>query len=139
MIRYHYQTDFELEDPSKYTNWINKFASKNNSRIAELNYVFTSDEELLAINKEFLKHDDYTDIITFPYEEGEKLAGDIFISVDRVRDNAIQLNEVFEQELRRVMIHGVLHLLGYKDKSPEQELEMRSKEDLALKLFHVEH
>jgi rRNA maturation RNase YbeY len=139
MIRYHYQTDFELEDPSKYTNWINRFAGKNNSRIAELNYVFTSDEELLAINKEFLKHDDYTDIITFPYEEGEKLAGDIFISVDRVRDNAIQLNEVFEQELRRVMIHGVLHLLGYKDKSPEQELEMRSKEDLALKLFHVEH
>ncbi len=139
MIRYHYQTDFELEDPSKYTNWINRFADENNSRIAELNYVFTSDEELLAINKEFLKHDDYTDIITFPYEEGEKLAGDIFISVDRVRDNAIQLNEVFEQELRRVMIHGVLHLLGYKDKSPEQELEMRSKEDLALKLFHVEH
>jgi len=139
MIRYHYQTDFELEDPSKYTNWIIKVAEAGNARIAELNYIFTSDEELLTINKEFLNHDYYTDIITFPYEEGEELAGDIFISVDRVRDNATQLNEVFEQELRRVMIHGVLHLLGYQDNSPEQALGMRDREDLALKMFHVEH
>jgi len=139
MIRYHYQTDFELEDPSKYTNWIIKVAEAGNARIAELNYIFTSDEELLTINKEFLNHDYYTDIITFPYEEGEELAGDIFISVDRVRDNATQLNEVFEQELRRVMIHGVLHLLGYQDNSPEQASGMRDREDLALKMFHVEH
>ena len=139
MIRYHYQTDFELEDPSKYTNWIIKVAGAGNARIAELKYIFTSDEELLKINKEFLKHDYYTDIITFPYEEGEGLAADTYISVDRVRDNATQLNEVFEQELRRVMIHGVLHLMGYQDKSPEQASEMRGREDLALKMFHVEH
>jgi rRNA maturation RNase YbeY len=104
-----------------------------------LDYIFCDDEYLLKINQDYLDHDTYTDIITFPYGDLNVIAGDIFISVERVKENAVNFRVDFELELKRVMAHGVLHLLGYGDKSEEEVLQMRLKEDEKIKLFHVEH
>ena len=103
--------------------------------LGNLNYSFTSDESLLKINMEYLKHNTYTDIITFNYNEGKKISGDIFISIDRVKENAEKFEAPFEEELHRVMIHGVLHLCGYKDKSKTDSELMRKKENAALRLL----
>ncbi len=97
-----------------------------------LSFVFCSDEYLLKINQDFLQHDYYTDIITFDYSEGNKISGDLMISIDRIQDNAKQLNLKFDDELSRVMIHGVLHLLGFGDKTAKEEKEMRRLEYAAL-------
>lgn len=98
-----------------------------------------SDERLWEINRKYLNHDFYTDIITFDYSEGVEISGDLMISYERVKENAKEEKVTVQQELRRVMAHGVLHLLGFKDKSEEDAAEMRSQEDAALDLFHVEH
>jgi metalloprotein, YbeY/UPF0054 family len=103
-----------------------------------LQYVFVSDDELYEMNVKYLNHNTLTDIITFDYSENRTLNGDLFISIDRVRDNAVTFNASFDLELRRVMVHGLLHLAGYGDKSPEDEQLMRCKEDEKLKMFHVE-
>lgn len=105
----------------------------------ELSFIYVSDEMLLKMNREYLAHDYYTDIITFEYQELEGVSGDLFISTDRVIENARKLQCSVESEIRRVMIHGVLHLLGYNDKSTEEVLKMRQLEETALKLFHVKH
>ncbi len=109
---------------------------KEKRNLKQLNYTFMRDESLLKINLQFLKHDNYTDIITFNYNEEKKIAGDIFISVDRVKENAEKFGVKFEEELHRVMIHGVLHLCGYKDKSKTDSDLMRKKENSALLLFN---
>ncbi len=139
MIAYHYETDFELDKASDYTDWINRSVDTLGGQIGTLQYIFCSDEALLEINKRYLSHDYYTDIITFQYEEGKVLSGDIYISVDRVRENAVEFDQGFDQELRRVMIHGVLHLAGYRDKTDAEKSEMRVRENDLMEMFHVKH
>jgi len=106
--------------------------------VGDINYIFCDDTYLLGINQKYLKHDTYTDIISFDYSEGETLAGDIFVSVERVRENAIEFGASFDNELLRVMSHGILHLAGYGDKEKSEVEVMRHKEEEKMKLFHVE-
>ncbi|MCF8331498.1 MAG: rRNA maturation RNase YbeY [Bacteroidales bacterium] len=116
--------------------WLHQVCNHENKEIENLNYIFCTDSYLLDINKEYLKHFNYTDVITFQYHEpGESISGDIFISTDRVKENAISYNVTFEDELRRVIVHGLLHLIGYKDSDEDQKKEMRNKEDFYLKRF----
>lgn len=121
--------------------WYANVCSVEKKELGDLSVIFCSDEHLLEMNKEYLQHDYYTDIITFDYTEGDLVSGDLFISVDRVRDNADQFDSIFQDELHRVCIHGLLHLCGYKDKSEADEELMRSKENemLLLREFHVKH
>ena len=108
--------------------------------LGDITFVFCSDEELLGVNKEFLNHDYYTDIITFDYSEGSVISGDLFISIDRVKENALSFNVKIMEELHRIAFHGVLHLLGYNDKTEAEVIIMRAKENHYLnKLFHVKH
>lgn len=109
--------------------WLNHLAANEGSKIKTLSYVFCSDEYLLELNKEYLNHDTYTDIITFPFKEGKTLGADIFISIERVGENAKTFGVSFENELRRVMAHGVLHLIGYGDKTAAEQKVMRKKEE----------
>lgn len=135
-ILFHQEdTSFQLQDEAKYVDWIQLVIQHESAQLTQLNYIFCSDPALLKINLEYLDHDTYTDIITFPYASPPSIEGDIFISVDRVKDNAIQFQHAFEEELKRVMIHGVLHLCGYGDKSPEEKQLMRQKEEESMKLF----
>jgi probable rRNA maturation factor len=128
--------DFKLEEKIKIKNWIKKIILQEKKNLDTLNYIFCDDAYLLEINQEYLDHDTYTDIITFDNGESDKdIEGDIFISIERVRENAFNLNIGFQQELKRVIIHGVLHLLGYKDKTEKEQKTMRQKEDDALKEF----
>lgn len=120
---------FELENESKISNWIKSIIQENNKQLTTLNFILTSDEEVHRINKEYLQHDTYTDIITFPMSEEAVIEGDIFVSIDRIKDNAKKLSVTFENELHRVLIHGVLHLIGFDDKTPELKKEMRKAED----------
>lgn len=126
---------FRFQGKSKISDWIKKVVKREDGSLNSLNVIFCSDHYLLEINRDFLNHDYLTDIITFDYSEGRKLSGEIYISIDRVRDNAGGLNLPFEIELRRVIIHGVLHLLGYKDKTASQKKIIRMKEDECLKLL----
>ncbi len=138
MIDYNYETDFKIDNEVYYSDWIDRILKKEKSILGTLSYIFCDDEYLLKINKEYLDHDTYTDIITFDYTEGATISGDIFISIDRIKENAIEFNVSFEQELIRVMSHGVLHLIGYKDKSADDAALMREKENQMIELFHVE-
>jgi rRNA maturation RNase YbeY len=124
---------FEYPHPAIAQSWIDRIVALENCRLsAELNFVFCSDDYLHRMNVEYLNHDTLTDIITFPYSEPPSISGDIFISIDRVRENAQQYEAPFIVELHRVMIHGVLHLCGYPDKTPEEQKAMRAKENEAL-------
>jgi probable rRNA maturation factor len=126
---------FKLKNPRKVTFWIKRVVEKESSSIQEINYVFCSDLYLLNLNRGFLKHNTLTDIITFDNSEGRaSLEGEIYISIDRVKENAEKYNVPFDEELSRVMIHGVLHLLGYKDKKPSEKALMRKKEEACLSL-----
>ncbi len=122
---------FELPDEQKLEEWLRSIAAQEGKPLGELNFIFCSDEHLRGINVTYLDHDYYTDVITFPYTD-DAVHGDIFISVDRVRDNATTLGISFENELLRVMAHGVLHLAGYDDKSPEKKVLMSAREDFFL-------
>ncbi len=139
MIHYNYETDFSLSDEAIVTNWINNVVNSEDKELGEISYIFCDDAYLLEINQQYLNHDTLTDIISFDYTEGNIISGDIFISIERVIDNAKDLNITFDEELKRVMIHGVLHYCGYKDKSSSDEKLMRSKEDEKIKMFHVKH
>lgn len=132
MIEYNYETDFELADEAKMTEWISRCIDEYDFTEGELNYIFCDDQYLLKLNEEFLDHDTFTDIISFDYTMGKLLGGDIFISVERVKENAESFKQPFERELARVMIHGVLHYMGYKDKTEEEKMQMRSEEDNCL-------
>ena len=127
--------DFELEDASRVKKWITSIVDAQGKRVGNLNYLFCDDTYLIGVNQTYLNHDTYTDIITFDYVEGNVVSGDILISVERVRENAHLFNTSFEQELHRVIIHGVLHLLGQADKSDEDAAAMRRKEESALDLW----
>lgn len=127
---------FNLPNKVKRKAWLNNLAKTEGFKIAELSYIFCSDKYLHKMNLDYLEHDTLTDIITFDNSEEEQIIeGDIFISIDRVRDNAKQLNLTEEIELSRVISHGLFHLIGYKDKTKTQTLEMRGKEEFAIELF----
>ena len=138
MISFNYETDFTLNNESNYEDWITRIIDSEGFELGDINYIFCDDEYLHKINMEYLNHDTLTDIISFDYSVGNLLQGDIFISIERVADNAKDFNVVFDDELKRVMSHGVLHYCGYKDKSPKDEALMRLKEDEKIKMFHVE-
>ncbi len=136
-ISFHSEdVDFQLENEQKLIDWINSTIQQEEKSATEITYVFCSDEYLYQMNLDYLNHDTYTDIITFDYTENSFVSGDIFISIDRVKENAIKFNTTFLNELSRVIIHGVLHLVGYKDKTTEQKQVMRSKEDFYLTLLN---
>ena len=119
-------------DERKITRWIRSVAADYGFSVGNINYIFCSDERELAVNREFLGHDYYTDVITFDYSTASTLNGDIFISLDTVRSNAEMVGATFEDELHRIIIHGVLHLTGQGDKTPETKEQMTAKEELAL-------
>jgi probable rRNA maturation factor len=143
MIEIHIEDVQEIPgiNPEFLFAWFTQVCEVEKKTLGDVNVIFCSDEYLLEMNREHLDHDYYTDIITFDYSEGDVVSGDLFISVDRVSDNAQGLSLSFLDELNRVCIHGLLHLCGYKDKSETDEILMRSKEDemLSLRSFHVKH
>lgn len=138
MISYNYETDFQLDDEAKFSNWISQIILSENKKEGDINYIFCDDEYLVQINQQYLDHDTLTDIISFDYSVGNELHGDIFISVDRVRDNANEYEVTFQQEILRVMAHGILHYCGFKDKTEQDETIMRNKENEKIKMFHME-
>ncbi len=125
---------FELKGFSTSVDWVTTSAKNEGFKCGDLNYIFCSDNYLNTINKKYLNHEDFTDIITFNYNHDDKISGDIFISVERVKENALTEGVDFETELKRVMIHGVLHLCGYNDKTDQEKNTMRAKEDYYLNL-----
>lgn len=139
MISFNYESDFSLDNEMLYAHWLSEVISSEMKHEGEINYIFCDDAYLLVINQQYLDHDTLTDIISFDYSVGNDLHGDIFISIERVRDNALDFSVPFEEELRRVMVHGVLHYCGYKDKTESDERLMRDKEEEKMKMFHVKH
>ncbi|MEE2801524.1 MAG: rRNA maturation RNase YbeY [Bacteroidota bacterium] len=139
MISFHYQNDFEPLNNVVYNKWLSAVIASENKALDKIDFVFCSDDYLHEMNKQFLDQDTFTDIITFDYCEENRLSGEIYISTDRVADNAQVFNVNFEQELHRVLVHGILHLCGYKDKSPQEIDLMRSKEEEKMNMFHVKH
>ena len=136
MIRFTSQ-DIEMPalDERRISRWIRAVAAEYGFGVGNINYIFCSDERELEVNREFLGHDYYTDVITFDYSTPSMLNGDIFISLDTVRTNAGMVGVTFEEELRRILIHGVLHLTGQGDKTPETKAQMTAKEEKALALY----
>ena len=138
MIEYHFEYPLELEDLESMDTWIEKVVRSEDQSIDEIVYVFVDDEHIWELNKKFLNHDTYTDILTFPYDRSNGIKADIFISVPRILENSMTLGLDKAEELRRVMIHGILHLLGYEDHTEEERELMRKKEEEKLEMFHVE-
>ncbi|MBF0597692.1 rRNA maturation RNase YbeY [Faecalibacter rhinopitheci] len=137
MIELFYETEFELQNSQEWIDWITESMSNEGKSIEELNYIFCDDEYLLEINRQYLDHDYYTDVIGFDNSEDDVLTGDIFISIERIADNAEQNNVSFENELARVMIHGILHFAGYPDKGEDEKRIMTEKEDFYLNRFQI--
>jgi probable rRNA maturation factor len=137
MIIFNYETKFELPNEIEISNWLTSVIQSENKKEGDINYIFCDDDYLVEINQQYLAHDTLTDIISFDYSVGNELHGDIFISIERVHDNAEDFKVSFEEELKRVMVHGILHYCGYKDKSADDEIVMRNKENEKLELFHV--
>ncbi|KQT22286.1 rRNA maturation factor [Chryseobacterium sp. Leaf404] len=131
MIQFFYENIPESVD-TEYTKWLEEIIFSEGKKLGEINYIFCDDEYLLKVNQDYLQHDYYTDIITFDYVKGKTISGEIFVSLQRISDNASTLSKNFEEELRRVLAHGILHLSGYKDKTEEEEKLMRSREDFYL-------
>lgn len=134
MILFNYETDFKIKNEQVMQQWISTCIEVHGFSEGEINYIFCDDAYLLKLNIEFLNHDTLTDIISFDYTLGKLLSGDIFISVERVKENAKKLSQTFENELNRVVIHGVLHYIGFTDKTKEAKDKMREEEDKCLAL-----
>ncbi|MDP2089245.1 MAG: rRNA maturation RNase YbeY [Flavobacteriaceae bacterium] len=135
MIDFNFETDFVLETPKTYQFWIENIIIDYGFRVGDISYIFCDDEYLLQINQQYLNHDDLTDIISFDYSENKVISGDIFISIERVKENANQFKVDFHQELLRVMCHGILHFLGFRDKNEEDKKEMRKNEEICIKKY----
>ncbi len=133
MIDFHCEIKFMLKNQRALQKWIEDVIISENKELGDINYVFCSDEYLLERNIKFLNHDSLTDIITFNYCEGDIISSDIMISIDRIKENSIIFENSFSKELHRVMIHGVLHLIGYNDKTKKEKQTMREREDFYLK------
>lgn len=138
MVIFNYETDFHLENELVYEQWIDAVIESEGKEPGEINYIFCDDEYLHNINMQYLNHDTLTDIISFDYCIGDLISGDIFISIERVQDNAKDYEVSFNEELLRVLAHGVLHYCGYKDKTENEALLMRTKEQEKIDMFHVE-
>ena len=134
MIQFFYENLPETVSKN-YIPWLENLIIEENKKMGEINYIFCDDAYLLKVNQDYLQHDYYTDIITFDNVRGKTINGEIFVSLQRISDNASTLSKNHEEELRRVLAHGILHLCGYKDKTEEEIFEMRSKEDFYLKRF----
>lgn len=137
MITYNLETLFNLNDTSIISDWIHKVISNEGLETGEINFIFCDDDYLLKLNVAFLDHDTLTDIISFDYTMGNLISGDVYISIPRVMENASIFNTSFQNELHRVIIHGILHYCGYKDKSEDEKLIMRSKEDEYLSVLII--
>ncbi len=136
-IGFHYETDFLLENTESFIRWIKNIISEENKKLGDLNYIFCDDKYLLEKNIKYLDHDTLTDIITFSYCEGDVISSDIMISVERVMENSSIFENSFLEELNRVIIHGILHLVGYNDKTKEEKEIMRKKEDYYINNFVI--
>ena len=134
MILYNSETDFILNQAENISGWITKTIESESKSEGDISYIFCDDDYLLDINVKYLNHNTLTDIISFDYTDDGLISGDVFVSIDRVKENAEKFNVSFQDELHRVMIHGILHFCGYKDKTKEEEQLMRSKEDYYLSL-----
>ena len=139
MIDFVYNTDFRLANKEIFSRWLISVANDEGFLIDTLVFLFVDDNEILEMNKKFLKHDYYTDVITFGDLKGKKISGDIAISIERVLDNSKTYGVEFEDELKRVMAHGLLHIMGYSDKASSDKSVMSLKENKAIKMFHVKH
>ncbi|MCI5716557.1 MAG: rRNA maturation RNase YbeY [Candidatus Onthomorpha sp.] len=135
-IQFSFQTNYPLKSRTKIKQWIKQVIEAKGKKTGNITYIFCDDEYLLEVNKQYLQHDYYTDVITFDYVENDLISGDIFISTDRVRENALAFGSSETEELHRVIIHGALHLLGLKDKSEKEASQMRQAENEALKLLN---
>jgi len=133
-IEFHAVNEFNLSEQNNVRAWLSKVVDEEQKKTDQLVYIFCDDKYLHKLNVQFLNHDTYTDVITFDESLGSQLSGEIYISVERVKENASSFGVSFEEELHRVMVHGLLHLCGYKDKSEEETLEMRRKENYYLSL-----
>lgn len=133
-IEFHTVNEFNLSEPNTVRDWLSKVVDEEQKKTDQLVYIFCDDKYLHKLNVQFLNHDTYTDVITFDESLGNQLSGEIYISVERVKENASSFGVSFEEELHRVMVHGLLHLCGYKDKTEEETLEMRRKENYYLSL-----
>lgn len=138
MIQFFSENEFKISDEAKYEKWVSDIIESEGFSEGEISYVFCDDDYLLKLNKDYLDHDTLTDIITFNYNMGKQINSDIYISTQRLADNAKDFLVSFEDELRRVMSHGILHLCGLNDKTPQEEETMREKENEKMKMFHVE-
>ena len=137
-INFYTKIDFNLEDKISHEKWLKAVIKSEGKEVGDLDYIFCDDEYLLEINEEYLDHDTFTDIITFDYSEDDLISAEIYISIDRVKENAKDFKVKFKNELRRVIVHGVLHCCGYSDSSKELKAEMRALENKKIELFHVE-
>ncbi len=137
MAIYFFSENIEMPsiDRKQIKIWVKEVGLVHSKYLGEINYIFTSEENILKVNQDYLQHDYYTDVITFDYSEGRKISGDIYISTETVKTNAQKYNQDYTTELNRVIIHGVLHLIGFKDKMLEEEQEMRIQENKALILL----
>jgi len=135
MIVFNYELDFELIDESNYERWIKSIIGDYGFELGDVSYIFCDDTYLLNINRQYLNHDDLTDIISFDYSESKLISGDIFISIERVKENAMKFSVDFKEELLRVMVHGILHFIGFKDKTEIETELMRKNEEICIKKF----
>jgi probable rRNA maturation factor len=137
-IEYIYNTDFNLINEPKITSWLKNVISSEDFLLGELVYAFFNDDELKTINAKYLKHDFYTDVISFNETTGKTINGNIAISIERVLENSKEYNASFEEELQRVMVHGLLHFMGYNDKTKNGKSQMNKTETQKIKMFHME-
>ena len=135
MINYFFENIDPKDIHPNTSKWLENLISSENKKPGDINYIFCDDEYLLKVNQDFLDHDYFTDIITFDYVKGKTISGDIFVSLPRILDNASTLSQDFEKEFDRVLVHGLLHLCGYKDKTDEEQIQMRAKEDFYINQF----
>ena len=135
MIQFFFENIDKITLPENVAAWVDQLVVSENKKVGEINYIFCDDEYLLQVNRDFLKHDYYTDVITFDYVKGKTISADIFVSLPRILENASMLSKDFNSELLRVLAHGILHLCGYKDKTDEEISKMRQKEDYYLSIF----
>lgn len=127
--------NFDVREKQKIRKWIKKVVESEGKELGELNIILTRDKELLELNKTYLSRKYLSDVITFEYNQEKKISGDIYLSVERIRENALKFNERVDREILRVIIHGILHLMGYRDKKVEEQTKMRQKEDECLYMF----
>ncbi len=137
MINFFFEDIDAITINPRSSEWLKEIINAENKKVGKINYIFCTDEALLKVNQDYLKHDYYTDIITFDYVKGKTISADIFVSLPRISENAEIHSKSFLQEFHRVLAHGILHLCGYKDKTENEETEMRSKEDFYLRLLSL--